>query len=112
MMIYTHSTSFHLLTRPLPGTSESEDIAKNNGLGTPESENIVQNSVFAFELTSPGALALLQAKNEIMISINRRKLVLYKISRRRALFSASKSLNPYVDMDSSFFVLYTAQSAY
>ena len=47
-----------------------------------------------------------------MIHINRRKLVLYRILRRRALFSASKSLNPYVGMDSSFFVLYTAQRAY
>ena len=102
MMICTHSTSFHLLTRPFPGPSESEDIAKNNVLGTPESENIVQHSVFAFALTSPGALALLQAKDEITMNINRRELVLYKISRRRALFSASKSLNPYVDTDSSF----------
>ena len=112
VMIYTHSTSFHLLTRPFPGTLESEDIAKNNVLGTPESENIVKHSAFAFALTSPGARALLQVKNEITMSINRRKLVLYKISRHRALFSASKSLNPYVDMNSSFFVLYTAQRAY
>ena len=37
-----------------------------------------------------------------MININRRKLVPYRISRRRAQSAASKSLNPYVDMDSSF----------
>ena len=61
-MIYTHSTSFHLLTRPFQGTSESEDIAQNNVLGSPESENIVQHDAFAFALTSPGALELLQAK--------------------------------------------------
>ena len=61
-MIYMHSTSFHLLARPFPGTSESEDIAKKHVLGTPESENIVQHNVFAFALTSPGALAHLQAK--------------------------------------------------
>ena len=44
----------------------------------------------------------LAGKNEITTNINRRKLVLYRISQRRALFSASKSLNPHVDMDSSF----------
>ena len=75
-------------------------------------EITIQHSAFAFALTSPGALALLQAKNEITINISRRKLVLYRISRRRALFSASRSLNPYVDMDSSFFGLYTVQCAY
>ena len=73
LMICTHSTSFHLLTRPFPGTSESEDIAKNNVLGTRESENIVQHHVFAFALTSPGALALLQAKMKTKVKYQQGK---------------------------------------